>query len=141
GLVKTYEVHPDLARMRYFGVSLQQLYTALNRGNANVGGSKVSEGSQQYLIRGVGLLRSEDEIRNIVIAARSGVPVLIRDVAAVSVGNLPIEGIVGENHEDDVVTGIVSMRKGENPSVVLRSVKERVALLNATILPKGVSIV
>ena len=141
GLVKTYEVRPDLARMRYYGVSLQQLYTALNRGNANVGGSKVSEGEQQYMIRGVGLLRSEDEIRNIVVSARSGVPILIRDVAAVGLGNLPVEGIVGQNHEDDVVTGIVIMRKGENPSVVLEALKERVALLNDTILPKGVSIV
>src|SRR5262245_21460532 len=67
GLVKTYEVNPNLARLRYYGLSLQQLYSALGRANANVGGSKVTQGSQQYLIRGVGLLRSAEEIKKIVI--------------------------------------------------------------------------
>jgi len=141
GPIKTYEVNPDLARLRYYGVSLQQLYTALSRGNANVGGSKVTQGSQQYFIRGVGLLGSADEIRNIVVSARGGVPVRVRDLARVTIGNVPIEGIVGYNHEDDIVTGIVVMRKGENPSEVLRALKERVSLLNDTILPKGVRIV
>ncbi len=140
GRIQTFEVEPDLARLRYYGVSLQQLYTGLSRGNANVGGSKVTQGSQQYLIRGVGLLRSADEIRDIVIAAHAGVPVRVRDIAQVSVGNVPIEGVVGANRDDDVVTGIVLMRKGENPSDVLRALKQRVDLLNDTILPKGVRI-
>src|SRR6266571_4860920 len=69
GVIKTYEVNPNLARMRYYGISLQQLYTALGRGNANVGGSKVTQGSQQYLIRGMGLLRSADEVKTVVITA------------------------------------------------------------------------
>jgi len=138
GLIKTYEVNPDLARLRDYGIPLQQLYTALSRGNANVGGSKVTQGPQQYLIRGVGLLRSPDEIRNIVVAARNGVPVLVRDLAQVTVGNVPIEGIVGQDRDDDAVTGIVIMRKGENPSEVLTALKARVALLNDSILPRGV---
>ncbi len=141
GLVKTYEVNPDLGRLRAYGIPLQQLYVALSRGNSNVGGSKVTQGPQQYLIRGVGLLRSADEIRNIVVTAHAGVPVLVRDVAAVTVGNVPVEGIVGQDGEDDVVTGIVLMRKGENPSEVLTALKERVDLLNRTILPRGVRIV
>jgi cobalt-zinc-cadmium resistance protein CzcA len=140
GRIKTFEVNPDLARLRYYGVSLQQLYTALSRGNANVGGSKVTQGSQQYLIRGVGLLRSPDEIRDIVVVARAGIPVRVSDIAQVTVGNVPIEGVVGANHEDDVVTGIVLMRKGENPSEVLAALKQRVSLLNDGILPKGVRI-
>ncbi len=141
GLIKTYEVHPDLARLRSYGIPLQQLYTALSRGNANVGGSKVTQGPQQFLIRGVGLLRSPDEIRNIVVAARAGVPVRVRDLADVSVGNVPVEGLVGQDHDDDVVTGIVLMRKGENPSQVLAALKDKVAQLNGSILPKGVRIV
>jgi len=140
GLIKTYEVHPDLQRLRVYGIPLQQLYAALSRGNANVGGSKVTEGPQQFLIRGVGLLRSPDEIRNIVVSARSGVPVLVRDLATVTVGNVPIEGLVGQNHEDDVVTGIVLMRKGENPSSVLDALHQRVAMLNTGLLPRGVRI-
>src|SRR5215831_1946018 len=130
GQVKTYEVNPNLARLRYYGISLQQLYTALGRGNANVGGSKVTQGSQQYLIRGVGLLRSEEEIKSIVITARSGTPILVRDIADVTIGNVPVEGITGQDNADDVVTGIVLMRKGENPSAVLTALKARVDLLN-----------
>jgi len=141
GRIKTYEVNPNLARMRYYGVSLQQLTTAVGRGNANVGGSKVTQGSQQYLIRGVGLLRSADEIKTIVISAKNGTPVLVRDIAEVTTGNVPVEGIMGQDDADDVVSGIVIMRKGENPSDVLAGLKERISLLNTSILPKGVQIV
>ncbi|HWH69042.1 MAG TPA: efflux RND transporter permease subunit, partial [Candidatus Sulfotelmatobacter sp.] len=140
GLIKTYEVNPNLARMRYYGISLQQLFTALGRGNANVGGSKITQGSQQYLIRGVGLLRSPDEIQNIVIAAHNGTPVLVKDLAEVTLGNVPVEGITAQDDTDDVVTGIVVMRKGENPSQVLEGLKARIELLNHSILPKGVKI-
>ena len=141
GLVKTYEVNPQLARMRYYGISLQQLYTALGRGNANVGGSKVTQGSQQYLIRGVGMLRSADEIKNIVITAHDGTPVLVKDIASVTLGNLPVEGIMGQDDDDDIVSGIVDMRKGDNPSEVLKALKARIELLNSSVLPKGVKVV
>jgi cobalt-zinc-cadmium resistance protein CzcA len=140
GAIKTFEVNPDLARLRDYGLSLQQLYTALSRGNANVGGSKVEQGPQQYLIRGLGLLRSPDDIGNIVLASRSGVPVHVRDVASVKISNVPREGIVGQDDCDDVVTGIVLMRKGENPSEVLKGVKAKIELLNRSILPGGVKI-
>jgi cobalt-zinc-cadmium resistance protein CzcA len=141
GLIKTYEVNPNLARMRYYGLSLQQLYTALGRGNANVGGSKVTQGSQQYLIRGVGMLNSADEVKSIVIAAHNGTPVLVKDIADVTIGNVPVEGIMGQDDSDDVVSGIVLMRKGENPSEVLKALKAKIELLNTSILPKGVKIV
>jgi cobalt-zinc-cadmium resistance protein CzcA len=141
GLVKTYEVNPDLAKMRYYAVALQQLYTALGRANANVGGSKVTQGSQQYLIRGVGMLRSADEIKNIVITAHDGTPVLVKDIASVTLGNLPVEGIMGQDNDDDIVSGIVDMHKGDNPSEVLKALKARIELLNSSILPKGVKVV
>src|SRR5499427_9021034 len=141
GAIKTFEVNPDLARLRDYGLSLQQLYTALSRGNANVGGSKVEQGPQQYLIRGLGLLRSPEDIGNVVLASHSGVPVHVRDVATVKVSNVPREGIVGQDECDDVVTGIVLMRKGENPSEVLKGVKSKIELLNRSILPRGVQIV
>jgi cobalt-zinc-cadmium resistance protein CzcA len=140
GLIKTYEVGPNLARLRYYGISLQQLFTALGRANGNVGGSKVTQGSQQYLIRGVGLLRSAEEIKTIVITAHNGTPVLVKDIADVTVGNVPVEGIVGQDESDDVVSGIVLMRKGENPSEVLKALKARISLLNSSILPKGVKL-
>jgi len=140
GLIKQYEVNPDLGKLRDYKVTLQQLFSALQRGNANVGGGYLEQGRQQYLIRGIGLLRSSDEIGNIVVAERSGVPILVKYVANVSVGSIPRQGIVGQDDEDDAVTGIVLMRKGENPSQVLKAVKDKVESLNATGLPRGVMI-
>ena len=141
GLIKTYEVNPDLAKLKYFNVTLQQLFTAVGRGNSNVGGSKIERGSQQFFIRGIGLLRSIDDIGNIVLTSHNGTPVLVRDVATIALGALPREGIVRQDKDDDIVNGIVLMRKGENPSEVLKGVKARVALLNGSILPKGVQLV
>ena len=141
GFIKQYEVQPDLDRLRANKLSFQNLLDALGRGNANAGGSYVAQGAQQYAIRGIGLLRSADDIGNIVVAARNGTPVLIRDIAQVVVGAVPRLGVVGQDLDDDVVTGIVVMRKGENPSVVLKGVKDKIAGLNARGLPPGVSIV
>jgi cobalt-zinc-cadmium resistance protein CzcA len=141
GLVKTYEVNPNLARLRYYGISLQTLYAALGRGNANVGGSKVTQGSQQYLIRGVGLLNGPEDIKKIVLGAHGGSPLLVKDVAEVTTGHVPIEGILGQDDHDDVVSGIVVMRKGENPSEVLAALKSRIDLLNNSILPQGVKLI
>src|ERR1022692_2780768 len=141
GLVKTYEVNPDLAKMRYYGIALQQLYTALGRGNANVGGSKVTQGSQQYLIRGVGMLRSADEIKDIVITAHNGTPVLVKDIADVTLGSFPTRRSSDLDNDDDIVFGIVDMHKGDNPSEVLKALKARIELLNSSMLPKGVKIV
>ena len=141
GLIKAYEINPDLARLKYYNVTLQQLFAAVGRGNSNVGGSKIERGAQQYFIRGLGLLRSGDDIGNIVLASHNGTPVLVKDVAEVTVSALPREGIVRQDDNGDIVNGIVLMRKGENPSDVLRAVKERIALLNKSILPPGVQIV
>jgi cobalt-zinc-cadmium resistance protein CzcA len=140
GLIKQYEVNPDLAKLRDYKVTLQQVFSALERGNANAGGSYLEQGRQQFLIRGIGLLRSADDISNIVVAERSGVPVLIKHIADVTVGAVPRQGIVGQDKDDDVVTGIVLMRKGENPSQVLAAVKQKVDFVNAAMLPKGVQV-
>jgi len=141
GLIKQYEVNPDPARLRYYHLTLLQLFAALGRGNANAGGSYVEQGSQQYLIRGIGLLRSAQDIGNIVVAARGGTPILVKDFCHVTLSAVPRQGVVGQDRDDDIVTGIVLMRKGENPSRVLRGIKERVTQLNASILPRGVQVV
>ena len=141
GLIKQYEVNPDLGKLRDYKVTLQQLFSSLQRGNANVGGSYLEQGRQQFLIRGIGLLRTPDEIGNIVVAERGGVPILVKHVAQVSVGAVPRQGIVGQDDDDDIVTGIVLMRKGENPSQVLKAVKDKVEVLNASVLPRDVKIV
>ena len=140
GFIKQYEVQPDMDKLRAYKLTFQNLLDALGRGNSNVGGSYVAQGAQQYAIRGLGLLQSPDDIGRIVVAARNGTPILIRDLAQIKIGAVPRLGIVGQDADDDVVQGIVIMRKGENASVVLKAVKEKIADLNSKALPKGVSI-
>ena len=140
GFIKQYEVNPNLAKLKYYKISLQQLFSALERGSSNAGGGYVEQGQQQFLIRGIGLLRSADEILDIVVAERNGSPVLVRHIAELSVGSVPRQGVIGQD-DDDIVSGVVLMRKGENPAKVLAAVKARVAQLNASVLPKGVEIV
>ncbi|MBC5764055.1 efflux RND transporter permease subunit [Ramlibacter albus] len=140
GFIKQYEVQPDLDKLRATKLTFQNLLDALGRGNSNAGGSYVAQGAQQYAIRGIGLLQSAEDIGRIVVAARNGTPILVRDVAQVKVGAVPRLGTVGQDDDDDVVTGIIVMRKGENPSVVLQGVKAKIAQLNARVLPKGVQV-
>ena len=141
GFIKQYEVQPDLDKLRAYKLSFQNLLDALGRGNANAGGSYVSQGSQQFAIRGIGLLKSAEDIGQIVVTSRNGTPILIRDIAQVKVGAVPRLGTVGQDTDDDIVTGIIVMRKGENPSEVLKSIKVKVDELNSRTLPKGVQIV
>ncbi len=141
GAIKQYEVQPDLDKMRAYRITYQQLSEALGRGNANAGGSYVSQGGQQVTIRGIGLLRNAEDVGRIAVATRQNSPVLVSDIAKVTLGEVPRLGTVGQDEENDVVTGIVIMRRGENPSEVLRRVKERIADLNARGLPPGVEIV
>src|SRR5207237_5912657 len=124
GFIKQYEVTVNTARMKSYGVTLLQVFTALGRGNANAGGSFLEQGEQQYLIRGIGMLRSADDIGTIVVAEHNGIPLLIHDIADVNVSAVPRQGIVGQDDQDEIVSGIVLMRKGENPSEVLAAVKE-----------------
>src|SRR5438132_10358095 len=140
GLIKQYEVNPDLSRLRYYHITLVQLYGALSRGNANAGGSYIERGAQQYLVRGIGMLQSADDIGDIVVAERGTTPILVKDLAQVHVSAVPRQGVDGQDQDDDVVTGIVLMRQGENPSRVLQAIRERVAELNGSILPPGVRV-
>ncbi len=141
GLIKQYEVNPDLARMKLYHVTLQQLFQALSNGNANAGGSYVEQGRQQFLIRGVGLFRNSADIGDVVVTQHNGTPVMVKHIAEVSVGAVPRQGLVGQDGADDVVTGVVLMRQGENPSRVLEAVKQKIDHLNRAVLPKGVQIV
>ena len=141
GAIKQYEVNPDLARLRDRKLTLSQLYTALQRANANAGGGAMTQGRQQFLVRSLGSFASSADIERVVIAEVNGTPVLVRDVAQVRVGQFPPQGLVGQDGEDDIVNGIVIMRKGENPSKLLAGVRAKIAQLNQRGLPKGVQIV
>src|SRR5467141_3759173 len=141
GLVKQYEVRPDPARMRDYKVTLSQLSQAIQRGNANAGGSYVEQGRQQFLIRGIGLFTGPDDIGNVVVTERSGTPILVKDIAQVAIGAVPRQGVAGQDDDDDVVTGVVLMRRGESPSEVLKAVRAKIDEVNDTGLPAGVKVV
>ena len=141
GSIKQYEVNPDLAKMRDYKISLAQLFTSLQRANSNAGGGGVTQGRQQFLIRSLGNFRSSADISQVVVAENKGVPILVRDIAQVRIGAAPAQGLVGQDDADDIVNGVVIMRKGENPSVVLANLKEKIEKINKTVLPKGVEIV
>src|SRR5438067_10049256 len=141
GLVKQYEVRPDLARMRDYKITLSQLAHAVQRGNANAGGSYVEQGRQQYLIPGIGLFHGPQDIENVVVDQRGGTPILVKNVAKVAIGSVPRQGVAGQDDDDDVVTGVVLMSRGENPSEVLKLLRAKIDHLNATGLPGGVKVV
>lgn len=140
GFIKLYEVQPDLDKLRAYKLTFQNLLDALGRGNSNAGGSYLAQGAQQFAIRGIGLLKSPDDIGRIVLDARNGTPILIRDVAKIKLGAVPRLGITGQDDDDDAVIGIVIMRKGENPTEVLKGVKQKIQDLNDRRLPHGVKI-
>src|SRR5437867_4784920 len=140
GFIKQYQVNLDLPRMKAYNVSIQQVFSAMQRGNTNAGGSYIEQGAQQYLIRGIGLMQSTADIGATVISERNGTPILVRDIASVTATTVPRQGLVGRDAQDEIVTGIVLMRKGENPSEVLSAMKERILSLTASVLPKNVEI-
>jgi len=140
GRVKQYQVIPNPGRLQLYNVTLAQLMNAVQNGNGNAGGDVLNTGSQRVVVRGVGMLRTLDDVKNIVIATNSGVPVRVGDVAEVSAGYAPRLGQVAQNDKDDIVEAIVLMRRGGNASEVLAKVRERISQLNAGALPAGVQI-
>ncbi|WMT78809.1 CusA/CzcA family heavy metal efflux RND transporter [Bradyrhizobium sp. Ash2021] len=141
GKTKTYELQVDFNKLVANGLTLPQLLQAVSNANVNVGGNTVNIGPQSAVVRGVGLIRSIDSLGNTMVASSNGTPVLVRDVATVTVGEQPRLGIAGENQDDDIVQGIVLMRRGEQSSPTIARVEELVASINnSTILPPGVRI-
>ena len=141
GLTKQYHVEVDPYRLRGRGVALSQLQTAIANANQNVGGQRITLGDQSFDVRGVGLIRSVQDIGDITVSAAKGVPVRVRDVAAVSVGAAPRLGIVGHDDEPDVVEGIVLMRYGGDSLKTIRGIHDRVDYIHQNrVLPPGIDI-
>lgn len=139
GFVKQYEVAVDADRLNSFGLTVNDIYSALENGNENTGGSYIEKNSNQYFIRGIGLVRSLDDISKIHVKTVNGSPVLIRDVANVQYGSATRYGAVTRNGEGEVVAGISLMLKDENFQEVIKNVKERMAQIQKS-LPEGVVI-
>jgi cobalt-zinc-cadmium resistance protein CzcA len=141
GKTKTYDIAIDQRKLMGYGLSVPQVLTALGNANINVGGQTVDFGAQSAVVRGVGLIHSADEIRQTMIVNIQGAPVVIGDVATVSIGNLPRLGIAGYNDSDDIVQGIVLMRRGAESMPTIKRVEAEVDKINQSgILPPGVSI-
>lgn len=140
GKVRQYNVIVRPESLQSKNITVAQLIDALSRANDNTGGGVLPSGEQQFVVRGVGLLRNLDDIRRVVIAVNNGVPVRIGDVATVEIGNAPRLGLFQFDNNPDSVEGIVYLRRGENASEVLARVREKITTINAHVLPPGIEV-
>ncbi|QHO75138.1 CusA/CzcA family heavy metal efflux RND transporter [Bradyrhizobium sp. CCBAU 051011] len=141
GKTKTYELQVDFNKLVANGLTLPQVLQAVSNANINVGGNTVNIGAQSAVVRGVGLIRSVDDLNNTMVSQSGGNPVLVRDIAHVTIGEKPRLGIAGLDQDDDIVQGIVLMRRGEQSSPTIARVEQLVRdINNSSVLPPGVRI-
>jgi cobalt-zinc-cadmium resistance protein CzcA len=140
GETMQYQVNLDPAKLAGAGLSVPAVAAALAANNANAGGGFYSQGGQFYYVRGLGRVRTPEEIGSVVLAVNNGTPVLVRDVGRVVIGHAPRLGQFGFDGRDDAVEGVILMRKGEQAQVVLKRVEEKTDELNRSILPRDVKI-
>ncbi len=138
GLEKQYQAQLDPAKLQAYGVTLHDVLEAIVRNNANVGGGYIEHGGEQYLLRGIGLAESADDIANVIVkTGKGGVPITVRDLGEVVTGATLRQGAVTADGQGEIVTGITMMLKGENSRTVVERVKERMTQIRKS-LPKGV---
>ena len=141
GTTKTYDVRVDQNKLVAYGLTLPQVVQVISSSNVNVGGQTIDIGDQSAIVRGIGLIHSPDQLRLTMLKAVNGSPVLLQDVATVEEGHQPRLGIAGDNHDSDIVQGIVLMHRGEQSMPTIRAVKAEVERINSShVLPAGVHI-
>lgn len=140
GYLREVHVEADPGKLYAAGLKITDVTAALARANVNVGGGFLRHGEQELTVRGVGYIESAEDIKRIVLRSRNGTPVVLGDVAELTLSSTPRRGSVGWNDRQDVVEGFAIMRRGENPSRVLEGIHEQVRALNSTILPEGMRI-
>ena len=141
GLTTQFMVEFDPAKLSKYNVTLAQITQAINANNSSAGGSVLTRGQQGFVVRGVGLISGLGDLAQIVVTQKSGVPVLVKDLGEVKLGNKERQGILGKDGDPDTIEGIALLLKGENPSTVLDGVHEAVRDLNDNVLPQDVKIV
>ena len=139
GGTKQYQIEIDPVRLRAYNLTLKQVFDAVSNNNSNAGSGFVERGEYRVPVRGIGLIQSTRDMENIVVAAQKGTPVRIRDIGTVGIGHAIRLGVLGRDHEDDLVQGIVLMRKGENPGIVTEAVKAKAKEIQK-LLPSGVEL-
>ncbi|MDE2579731.1 MAG: efflux RND transporter permease subunit [Hyphomicrobiales bacterium] len=140
GFTLQYQVEVDPNELARYGLALNDVINAITANSANAGGSRITRGEQSYVVRGVGLVRSLDDIGAIIITQKNGAPVLIRDIGRLTYAHQERGGILGKNGNPDTVQGNIQMLKGEDPSTVLRNLKTRIAALNKDMVADDVRI-
>ena len=140
GFLKEMHVRVDAARLFSLGLTLTDVEQALAKSNLNTGGGFLPNGDQEFTVRGIGYLESPEDIKRIVLRSKDGTAVTIGDVATVVQSYTPRRGAVGVGPEKEGIESFIWMRRGQNPSVVLDGIHEKVRELNETILPKGMEI-
>jgi cobalt-zinc-cadmium resistance protein CzcA len=135
-----YQVLLDPAPIAGAGLSVPEVVSALAANNSNAGGGFYSQGGQFYYVRGLGRVKTLEDIGNVVLTVKNGIPVLVKDVGRVEIGHAPRLGQFGFNDRDDAVEGVILMRKGEQAQVVLKHVEEKTRELNQHVLPRDVKI-
>jgi cobalt-zinc-cadmium resistance protein CzcA len=141
GETMQYQVQIDPNRLMSYGVTVPQITQQLSNNNSNSGGGFYSQGGQFYYVRGLGLVKSLDDIGNVVVATHNGIPVWIKDLGKVAIGSAPRLGQFGFMKQNDAVEGVILMRVGEQAQVILKKVEELTDTLNRTVLPPDVKIV
>jgi cobalt-zinc-cadmium resistance protein CzcA len=141
GTTMQYQVLLDPNKLFAYGVSVPQIFQQLGNNNANAGGGFYTQGGQFYYIRGLGLVRNTEDIGNIVIQEKNGIPVRVKDLAEVKIGYAPRLGQFGYMKQNEAVEGVILMRVGEQAQVVLKRVEDMTRELNDHVLPPDVKIV
>jgi cobalt-zinc-cadmium resistance protein CzcA len=141
GFTTEYQLDLDPKQLQHYGLGITDVINAVNDNNTNAGGGRVSRGDQSYVIRGVGLIRTLEQIGSIVVTQVSGTPVLVRDLGRTTLSHQEREGILGKDRNPDTIEGIVLMLKYQNPSETLRGIHAKVTELNRALANDGVRIV
>ena len=140
GLLREVHVTPDPVKMASLGVGLSDVFQALTRASDNATGGYVERGAEVFVIRSIGIFKTLSDIEKVRVGFRDGVPVTVKNIGTVSVGFAPRQGVVSRDGNEDTVEGIVLMRRGQNPSVVLAALRDRIQAINARVLPKPIRI-
>src|SRR6202046_2201996 len=140
GTTMQYQVNVNPYRLFSRGVTVPQIFQQLSTNNSNAGGGFYSQGGQFYYIRGLGLVKTTEDIGNVVVATNAGIPTYVKDVATVEIGGAVRLGEFGYMKQDDAVEGVILMRVGEQAQVVLKRVEALTKELNEHVLPKDIKI-
>ena len=140
GEEKVFEVSVNPYLLTKYNLTSLDVYSAIQKSNINVGGDVIERNGQSYVVRGIGVLNNINEIENIIVTKINGVPIVVKNIAQIIEAGKPRLGWVTRDKQSDVIEGIVVMRKGENPAIVLEKVRAKVDELNKSILPKDVKI-